>query len=469
VTDVTAEQGLDSVLPELTPFEQEVYAADLRMNGRGIPVDLPNVEKVAEFLSEYREQIKASTDAPITSAQGFKTWLNERGCNVTDIQKDTLARCTDYLCLKRDVLHAIECRQKIQQASVKKLDKMIACAIDGRVYGTEQYLGAQRTGRWAGRLVQPQNLTRGTHNQAEKDEFFDLIENINSLKLFEAFYASPSAIASSALRGFIKAPEGKKFLIADYSAIEARVLAWLAGDEGLLDLFNQGVDVYVALSAKIYGIPISEVTDEQRRLGKQAILGLGYQMGQDKFHSTCTETYHLDVDRGLTDKAHRVWRSENVITVKFWRKIENAVRITTRTGRESKLNGLTVRRDKFGTHIELPSERKLHYPEMRYRDEGLEFWGQYQGKFIWVDTYGGKLAENVTQAIARDLMANSLLELEKEDWNPVFLVHDEGICEVSMDFGTLDMLSSIMCRVPSWAEGVPMDVGGFECIRYRKD
>lgn len=373
-----------------------------------------------------------------------------------------------------DVLKVLEGRLKISKSSTKKYKSMVNCACDdSRGHGLFQFHGAGRTGRWASRLVQLQNLPR---NEMDDLELARDIVKSGDYDLFEMLYGNVSNTLSELIRTALIAPDGYKFVVADFSAIEARVLSWLANEQWRLEVFRTHGKIYEASAALMFGVPIESIDkgSDLRQRGKTAELALGYQGAVGAMD-------RVDVKSKIphSERSHIVkkWREANPKIVQFWSDIENCAKYTIRSGNPSALEYLKFYRDKQTFQIELPSGRKLFYYQPgfgvnRFGMESITFKGLKQGTKKWgtVETYGGSLTENVVQAISRDLLANSMLNLTTENFNLVMHVHDENIAEEKEEKSKerLSRMIEIMTRKVSWAPGLPLAADGYITNFYKK-
>lgn len=368
-------------------------------------------------------------------------------------------------------------RAAVGKSSTAKIAAMQARSNhDGRIRGTLIYHGAT-TGRWTGRGIQPQNLPRAEVEDVDAC----LADALGDHDAFGLLWGDAFGAAAGCLRGLLVARQGHVLVAADYAQIEARVLLWLAQDPGLR-LFADGSDIYREMASRIYDKPVGEITKAERQVGKQAVLGLGYGMGVQKFHDTCQkEGIHLAAN--LEERTVQTYRATFAKVKSYWYAVEDAAvgavrqpgTITTVRGR------VKFRHD--GTHLwaRLPSGRKLCYPFAEVGDRQTP-WGetraavtfmaeeQQSRKWVRTDTYGGKLVENLTQAAARDLCATATVQAEAAGLPPVLLCHDEIVCEVPAADGeaALQRLIGIMTALPAWAEGIPIKAEGWTGWRYRK-
>lgn len=479
--DVEVERTIRKRLEKYQPshFEQKLWCLDQRINDRGVLVDPVLVQNAIACDTQYQnrriEEAAKLTglDNPNSVAQ-LKGWLLE----AEGLEVDSLNKATVPELLKQaetdDVKRVLELRQEMAKTSVKKYQAMDrARCTDNRVRGLLQFYGANRTGRWAGRLVQVQNLPQ--NHLKDLDLARDLLI-AGEFDLLEMVYDSVPVVLSQLIRtAFIPAP-GHRFMVADFSAIEARVIAWLAGEKWRLDVFNTHGKIYEASASAMFRIPLEDVTKDIRQKGKVAELALGYQGGPGALISMGA------LEKGLTEEELpgivKAWRVASPNIVQFWWDVERAAVEAVRDKTTFTLqHGLAFTYESGILFIRLPSGRKLAYvrPRIeinpRFDKPALSYEGQDQVKKQWVRmfTYGGKLVENITQATARDCLAESLLRLDATGYKTVMHVHDEAVLEVPNDWGSLDEACEIMGQPIPWAPGLPMRADGFETEFYKKD
>jgi DNA polymerase len=468
--DVRTELSVAEVLNAMPDSERRLYQLDQRINDRGVKVDLDLIERVSKLANSASEnidvEIKRLTNGQVkaaTNAMDLTAWLRGYGLNVNSVDKQTVTRMLGMEKLHPIIKQVLRLRQDGAKSSTAKYDAMVNAAnADDRMRGLLMYHGAA-TGRWSGRLVQPQNFPRPQKKQDELDEI------IAKLKADEdvSEYGAGTVLASDLLRSMLIAEDGHRLMFADYSAIEARVLAWVAGQTDLVETFRNGGDVYKEMASAIYSINVENVTDGQRQVGKMAILGCGYGMGGKRFAEQCA-TMGINVDEDEAKRIVSVYREKNNRIAQYWRDVENDfVEMVKEAGR--------VR----SVELPLPSGRSLTYHNPRIIQRETP-WGvmrdtaqvdtlnsvtrQWVSQIIW----GGLLTENVVQATARDLMATAMMALEVKGYNVILSVHDEIISEVPDNFGSLDEMIDIMTQVPAWAKGCPINAEGKEGKRYRK-
>ena len=468
--DVRTELSVAETLHAMPDSERRLYQLDQRVNDRGVALDVDLVHRIKELANnaslEIDAEIQRLTKGQVkaaTNAMDLTAWLNAHGIRAKSVDKQTVARLLSFDRLHPVIREVLKLRQNGAKSSTAKYDAMLhAVNADGRMRGLLVYHGAA-TGRWSGRLVQPQNFPRPQKKQDELDAI------IAKLKAGEdvSEHGAGTVLASDLLRSMLIADEGNRLMFADYSAIEARVLAWVAGQNDLVETFRKGGDVYIEMASAIYNVGVESVTDKQRQVGKMAILGCGYGMGGKRFAEQCA-SMGIRVDEDEAKRIVSVYREKNNRIAQYWRDVENDfVEMVKGAGR-------------VGTvPLPLPSGRSLTYHNPRIIQRETP-WGamrdtaqvdtlnsvtrQWVSQIIW----GGLLTENVVQATARDMMATAMMALEVKGYNVILSVHDEIICEVPDDFGSLDEMIDIMTRVPAWAEGCPINAEGKEGKRYRK-
>lgn len=462
-------------------FEMTLYHLDQEINDRGILLDADLVEGALVVDAAYKEKLMewarvlTGLDNPNSNAQ-LLGWLQEQGLEIDNLRADTVAK--EVKTATGTVKTVLEIRQDLSKTSVKKYASMQhAICRDGRVRGLLQFYGANRTGRWAGRLVQVQNLTKHSVN----DHDLALARNLVKAKDvdgIEMLFDSVISILSQLIRTTFVAPEGKTFAVSDFSAIEARVIAWLAGEKWRLEVFNTHGKIYEASAAQMFKVPIETIGKGSplRQKGKVAELALGYQGGPMALVSMGA------LDMGIPEEELpelvSAWRNANPHIKKLWYGAERAaMRALENPGDIIEFEkGVKFYMFKNTLMMQLPSGRRLCYFNARLRDH-QKFEGKQEivfesvhpesKKWTLSSTYGGKLVENMVQAIARDCLAYSLLRLDKEGHETVMHVHDEAVLE--SEVGSIAIIEEIMGRSISWANGLPLDADGFETEFYKKD
>ena len=469
------------------PEEEEIlWQMDVKMNAFGVGTDAElisaalHIDAVStEKLTEEAEAITglANPNSTVQLLDWIKTQLGEE---VSNLQKATVKSLLDKT-LPDKVRRVLEIRQQLGKTSIKKYVTMNAARCDdGRIRGLMQFYGANRTGRWAGRLVQMQNLPRNylaTLNQAR-----GLVKtgNYEGLKMI---YGNVPDTLSQLIRTAFVPSEGRKFVVADFSAIEARVIAWLAGETWVNDVFATHGKIYEATASQMFHVPIEKIAKGNpeyslRQKGKVATLALGYQGGTAALEAMGALQMGLAQEE-LPDIVAR-WRSANPHIENLWYAVGEAAIRTVETAQSNSVNGINfmlegdlVYGQSFLT-IQLPSGRKLYYPcpflqENRFGRKAVHYYGLGQTKKWGVEsTYGGKLTENIVQAIARDCLAETLRRIDSLGLQVVFHVHDEVIIDAPMDI-TVEQICDLMAVPISWAPGLILKGAGFENDYYMKD
>jgi len=487
--DVRVERALTKHLRPLSDREQKIWSLDQRINKRGVLVDRAGVQnaKIITALAMEELNIKMGklTDGyvtGITQAEAIKQWCRQRGVVLESVDKYALADALKDDTLDPKVREVLFLRQQGAKSSTAKLRAyQERVSFDGRMRDNLMYYGAN-TGRWSGRGAQLQNLPRS--------KIKDIPEAIEEMKFRDParlamFYGPPLEVVSDCLRGFVVAPKGKKLVSADFSNIEGRVLAWLARHDDLVEKFRSGGRIYEEMAAAIYGIPASTIkkNSKERHLGKEAVLGGGYGMGKNRFQLQCARQ-GLTINEDLAARTIEVYRAKNAPIVEYWGELETAATLAITHPSKVYKAGSGARAVAFAVHgnimwCKLPSGRFLTYPSPQLKMLQTP-WGaeKMTVTYMTIDgltnqwlrdkTYGGKLAENVTSGVARDIMCDAMLALEEAGYTIILTVHDEIVCEIMANEGSIAQVEEIMTRVPEWAEGLPLAAEGYEATRYRK-
>lgn len=488
--DVAAEMEIERRLAAwpVPAAVQAQWEQDQIINARGIALDLDLMRGALACdsaatapLAEEARQL-TGLDNPNSTAQ-VKSWLQRQGHPVSTLRKDDVADLLANVQLDDDARRVLEIRQNLNKSSVKKYTAMdTAVCADGRIRGSMQFYGASRTGRWAGRLLQVQNLPRTYLHGAELDKAREWVKAKNTAAIDALIGPVPDVLSQLVRTALIPSP-GHLFVDADFSAIEARVIAWLAGEQWVLDVFRTHGKIYEACASQMFGVPIDRIAKgnpeyELRQKGKVATLALGYQGSAGALIQMGALRMGIP-EEDLPDIVRR-WRDTNRRIVDLWYALEAAAIDTVRTGKSNAVRGLIFAlegdREKMFLTILLPSGRKLFYaqPHLIKNDRGrdqLYYWGQNQKSRKWeaLDTYGGKLAENCVQAIARDCLAEAILRLEDAGYAVVFTVHDEVVLDVPAEKADLDGVCRIMGQPVPWAPGLPLKADGWVGSFYTKD
>lgn len=474
--DVETEMAIKKKLSAFPmPYsEWENYWIDQNINDRGILIDDVLVNSAIKFDEIIREEnmdraVELTGLKNPNSPLQLKEWLNKKGLEI-----DSLAKKDVEFALKiaeGDIKEVLELRQELSKSSVRKYDAMKNVkGKDNRARGLIQFYGANRTGRYSGRLIQVQNLRR--NNLKDLDLARSLIKN-REYETLEILYDSPSDVLSQLIRTAFIPKEGTRFIISDFSAIEARVLAWLAGEQWVLDAFENGEDIYCRTASRMFGVPVEKhgVNGHLRQKGKIATLACGYQgaLGALKAMGGIEMGLSEDELQSIVDS----WREANPNIVSLWWDIDSVVKRVVKTRTKEKYMSLVISYEKGILFIELPSKRRLAYPKAkigtnRFGGESIVYEGIVVGnKWDKIESYGGKFVENIVQAIARDILAEAMMRLEKKGFNIVMHIHDEVVIE--SDSSSIEEINEIMSLVPSWAPGLILDADGFESEFYKKD
>lgn len=491
IGDVVTEMEIDarlSAFPVPDGIEKQ-WQTDLTINARGVSVDMGMVQGALEIDAASRDSLMEEAvritglENPNSIAQ-LSQWL-EKATNtpVTDLRKDTVAAMLESQAVTGYAERMLEIRQELGKTSTKKYDAIeVAVCGDGRVRGLLQFYGANRTGRWAGRLVQVQNLPRTYIGQLPLAR--DAVRNKESDKL-RVLYGSVPDTLSQLIRTSFVASRGNKLVDADFSAIEARVISWLAGEQWRLEVFRTHGKIYEASASQMFGVPIEKIKKgnpeyELRQKGKVAELALGYQGSSGALISMGALKMGIP-EEDLPDIVTR-WRDANKMIVDLWYSLESAAVSVIQTGAPAGVRGLILAREFDIEHnldfltITLPSKRKLYYarPEL-----GANQWGRpsilYRGvnqttkQWTQLETYGGKLVENVVQAIARDCLAAAIEHLEEAGFPVVFHVHDEVVIDCPESRADLDAVVQIMTQPIPWAADLPLNADGWVGDFFKKD
>ena len=485
IRDVETERAIRDKLNRFKTLdsEKDLYWIDQKINDRGVLIDLEMAQSAIAIDTEQTNRLtkiykeKTGLDNPNSVAELKKYIRSRTGKVVRSITKGNLKKLQDEFKDYEDIITALDVRQRLSKTSITKYKKMIDVACrDGRARGLLQFYGANRTGRWAGRLIQVQNLPQ--NHIKDLDAARKIIKN-GDLDFLEMMYDNPSDILSQCIRPAIIPKPGYKFIVSDFSAIEARVIAWLAGENWRIDVFKSHGKIYEASASQMFGVPVESITkgSSLRQKGKIAELALGYQGAAGALKQMGALNMGLEEDElpGLVKQ----WRNSNPKIVQFWYETEAKVMeaIQNKSTIRIKDNLKAIYKNDI-LFIELPSGRRIAYVKPKLVDHD-KFIGRQKIVFQeinprtyqWdeVDTYGGKLVENIVQATARDCLAYSMLQLEKEGYEIVMHVHDEVVIEIEDNKDDLKAITDLMGQEIPWAKGLPLNADGYECSYYQKD
>ena len=483
IRDVEAEREIAQSIDwyPVSDFEQNLYAIDQQINDRGVLIDSKLVQNAITIDATYKarlniEAVKLSGLENPNSVGQLKTWIAEQtGIELTSLNKDDIPDLKKQITDKR-VLRILDIRNELRKTSCQKYTAMKTVAgPDWRARGVTQFHGS-RTGRWAGRLVQMQNLPQNHINDLDfaRQALLD-----GDVELIEMGYGNVPDVLSQLIRTAFIAPEGKTLAVCDFSAIEARVIAWMAGEEWVLEVFRNGGDIYCATASNMFKVPVEKhgLNSHLRQKGKIAVLALGYGGGVDALDKMGGQRQGLSRDEEAD--IVRKWREANPNIVAFWRQLEAAAKQVCVTKQTLHVGTLTLAMHGTTMTIALPSGRLISYPDMqpctnRFGNASLKYRGvnQETHKWGWIETYGGKLTENVIQATARDCLAETMSEIADNLQLPIiFHVHDEIICEIDIRHQDEQMASikAAFAKTPSWAPGLPLNGAGYITPYYKKD
>jgi len=478
VTETEIRHRLDQInrVPER---EQELWQLDQQINDHGIRIDVPMVEKIVDFdeirageLMEEARQITGLSNP--NSLQQLKGWLLDKGVAVTSLDKDALEELLKED-LPQDVRRVLQIRKASGKTSTAKYAKMLgAVCSDDRLRGILQFYGANRAGRWTGKLVQVHNLAKNYMPDLDLARELTAAGDFDTL---QTLYGEPSFVFSELVRTAFIPSAGNKFVVSDFSAIEARVVAWVAGEEWVLDAFRQGKDIYCETASMMYHVPVVKHGENGhlRQRGKVAVLACGYQGGVGAMRAMDTTGTIPDEElQSVVDQ----WRQANPKIVQLWKKVELAAKSAIEDHRMH-----TIQRNiSFGyrngnLYITLPSGRSLCYFGARLKDgqygDQIVYKGVNQTTKKWEDTetYGGKLVENIVQGIARDCLAEAMMRVAGLGYRIVMHVHDEMIVDTDdpEPMEALEDINYAMSMPIDWAPGLPLKGDGYVCDYYRKD
>lgn len=515
--DVAAEEALSEALPDLLPTELKVWKLTELINFRGMAIDVEGCRAAVKISEEYAERLTKEFQQITgldTAGQRAKfiEWLAIQNIHIANSQAETLDLLLKNGIANTQVKRAIEIVRTLGRASIKKYQAMLTMAdTDGRARGCFLYHGAH-TGRFAGRNLQPQNFKR--EGPKDMNQAWEDIRH-GDLEYLELLHGDPLQFLSGALRGAIWAPPGRQLFAGDYAQIEVRVLFWLAGEKKGLDIFRRNEDMYLEMASTIWNRRVSKEESEKRFLGKQATLALGFGAGFVKFLVHCrdlgapsfkweqicelvpaatresllhwiitdgwemvkrlipnptkADARELVLAKYVVDKYRAAYGST---VVKYWSRIEDAVKSAIQNpGTWFSVGNVSYNKGPKFLNCRLPSGRIMRYFDAQLDRKGeITYRVSENGKWIHAKTWGGKLVENIVQAVARDICTDAMLRLaQSPPYDEITMtVHDEIVCELAEDEGKLDEFTAIMSSNPEWAQGIPIKVESWKGKRYHK-
>lgn len=485
IQDVIAERAVTNRFPAMSAREQRVYHISEQINDAGVRVDLPAVHAAVRLWEQAQERMEreiTEVTAGIRPSQTGKLaeWVRAQGYDIENLRAEVVAGALSDLVGRPDLahVHRVLSLRTMHQAKAPMKYQAIARSVcaDGRLRGMFRYHAAS-TGRWSSTIVQLQNIYRGDLKPCDVDTAIRcyLLHDLDQLQwLFD--HLPVAKVFASTVRGMLIPSEGEYLLAADFSQIEARVLPWLAGQDDKIEAFRQGRKLYESVAAVMFNVNEADVTPTQRLLGKICELACGYQGGEAAVLRTA-KAFGASIGEEKGHSAKKAsglvsqWRLANPSIVQFWWALERAFKSAMRTGAKAQA-GPHIAMKLVGEFmcVRLPSGRLLRYFRPSFSPTGgIQYQGidTYTRRFQTTETYGGKLAENVTQAVARDVLVEALLSAVAAGYKVIGTVHDELLAEASPE--ALGPLLDIMRTTPKWAPGLPLDATGYADVRYKKD
>jgi len=493
--DVRVERGIHKLLKSMPEIEQKFWRLDYLINRTGVAVDLKSAKLASKIIDEEKKNLDFKMHSLTNGEVGACTevakitkWIRSQGREIESLGKADLK---DHIKNETDskIKEVMLLRQMASKSSNAKIESIMDCVgSDGRIKEMFQFYGAH-TGRFAGRKVQLQNFPRPNLKTEDINLIFKAINQfptLDAIELIDSMYAPPLQVLSDCLRGFLVPKKFYKYVVVDWSSIEARVLAWLAGQEDTLQTFRDKQDLYIVAASKIFKKKIEEVTKHERQIGKVAVLALGYQGGVRAFQMM-SKVYGLEIDDETADDIKTKWREANSNIVKYWYQLNDAAILTIREGKSQSVGSnetkVTFVLENNFLKCQLPSGRDITYPfprlekedftrgETVYAKDGLRYMGRssISKKWIEIKTYGGKFAEQITQALSRDILRDALLALHEKKYTVAMHIHDEIVCEVPHNLNLLEEIKTIMCSSSPWAKGLPLGAEGWDGLRYGKE
>ena len=478
IRDVDAEREIREKLHNfpIPDSEMMLYRMDQEINDRGILVDRELVSGAVECDNRYKDLVTARAyeltglENPNSPAQ-IKGWLTDRGVSVDSLDKKAVKGMISDA--QGEVLEVLQLRLLMAKTSVKKYEAIErSVCSDGRVHGLLQFYGANRTGRWAGRLVQVQNLPQ---NHIQQLELCRELVKRRDLETLDMLFDSTPGVLSELIRTAFIPKTGCRFVVADFAAIEARVLAWFSGEQWRLNTFAEGGDIYCASASQMFGVPVVKHGENGhlRQKGKIAELALGY--GGSVGALTAMGALEMGMQEEELQPLVNQWRGSNPHITKFWWDVDAAAVKAVKEKTTVPYGNLCFSYESGILFVTLPSGRRLSYikPRMcenRYGRDSLSYEGVGESKkWMRIETYGPKLVENIVQGTARDLLAYAMLQLRNAGFDIVMHIHDEAVLEVPEGVSSVEEICRIMAVAPDWATGLPLRADGYECPFYKKD
>jgi DNA polymerase len=477
IRDVQVELAIRKKLEKypIPEAEHDLYVLDQKINDRGFQADMNFVMQAItcdrQFSVAATEKAYELTglENPNSVAQ-LKDWLVGRGVEVENLSKKNVQELVGET--EGEVKEALKLRLLMAKTSVRKYEALErAVCSDGRVHGLLQFYGANRTGRWAGRLVQVQNLPQ---NHLEDLKLARDLVKEGRFEDIDLLFGNIPGVLSELIRTAFVPKEGHRFIVADFSAIEARVISWLAGEKWRLEVFASHGKIYEAAASMMFHVPIEEVTKGSplRQKGKISELACGYGGGVGALKAMGALEMGVEEDelQGLIDN----WRTANPRIVNFWWEVDKAAITAVKERTKTRTHGIIFTYQSGMLFVTLPSGRNLVYvkPKLmlnKFGREGLTYEGiGATKKWERIETYGPKIVENIVQATSRDLLADAMLRLDRAGFAIVAHVHDEVICEVPEGKSSVEEICSFMSKGPKWAQGLPLTADGYECEFYQK-
>lgn len=476
--DVDVERQIAEKLKKypLSKSEHDLYVLDQNINDRGVLVDL-ELARQAVKLNSIQTAVATEQAYTLTGLENpnsvaqLKAWLTENGVEIDSLSKKAVAALADET--DGDIQEMLHLRLLMSKTSVKKYEAVMRSVCrDNRVRGMMRFCGASRTGRWSGQILQVQNLPQ--NHLPDLTLARDIVKD-GDFEMLDMTFGNVPNVLSELIRTVLIPKQNHRFIVADFSAIEARVLSWLAGEQWRLDTFRNGGDIYCASASQMFRVPVEKhgVNGHLRQKGKISELACGYggSVGALKNMGAVEMGVPEDELQGLIND----WRNANPHIVKLWTEVGNTAMKAIKEKTIVSLGKLVFMYERGILFIRLPSGRRLSYikPRIgtnRFGGDSITYMGVGTSK-KWerLETFGGKLVENIVQAIARDLLASAMMNVANAGYNIVFHVHDEIIAEAPDGQGSVDEMCMLMSINPDWADGIPLSADGYECEYYRKD